>query len=119
VGEVAIKRVYEPPSEEDGRRYLVDRLWPRGVTKKAAALAGWLKDAAPSVELRLWYGHDSVRYEEFRRRYYAELLTRPEIIRFLREEARSGKLTLVFAAKDGAHSHAQALKDFLDAEIKA
>ncbi|NNM53486.1 MAG: DUF488 family protein [Spirochaetales bacterium] len=114
---VSLKRIYEPPSENDGRRYLVDRLWPRGVSHERASLTDWLKDVAPSVELRKWYGHDPTRWEEFRLHYFEELERNLVAVEFLRDEARRGPITLVFAAKNEEFSHARALKEFLEREF--
>ncbi|MDA8425174.1 MAG: DUF488 family protein [Treponema sp.] len=111
-----LKRVYEPADPEDGARFLVERLWPRGIGKERARLDGWLKDAAPSAELRSWYSHDTAKWTEFRDRYRAELSASPESIAPLRDAARAGLVTLVFAAKDPQHSSALVLKDFLEAE---
>jgi uncharacterized protein YeaO (DUF488 family) len=111
---VRLKRVYEPPAEADGKRYLVDRLWPRGISKEAASLTGWLKDAAPSPGLRTWYGHEPARWEEFRRLYFEELERQPEIIEFIRAEAEKGPITLVYAARVPEYSHARALSEFLE-----
>jgi uncharacterized protein YeaO (DUF488 family) len=109
-----LKRVYEPPEAADGARFLVERLWPRGVSKEAARLEGWLKEAAPSAELRKWYGHDPAKWREFRRRYLAELAGAGEALAPLRAAARRGPVTLVFAARDPEHSSARILKDFLE-----
>lgn len=111
-----LKRVYEPVQATDGVRFLVERLWPRGVSKHAAKLDGWLKDAAPSDALRKWYGHDPKKWEEFRRRYFAELSRAPDCVEPIREAARKGVVTLVFAAKDPELSNARALKEFLEHE---
>lgn len=112
-GEVRLKRVYEAPSPEDGCRFLVDRLWPRGVSKDALALTGWLKDAAPSDALRRWFGHEVARWETFRRRYTEELTSRPEALRPLREALTRGPVTLVYAARDPDHKQAVVLREFL------
>jgi uncharacterized protein YeaO (DUF488 family) len=108
-----LKRAYEPASPDDGCRVLVERLWPRGVSKARAAIDVWLKDIAPSVELRKWYGHDPERWEEFRRRYWDELRTNRDALDELRERGRGGKVTLVYAAHDEQHSGALALQQFL------
>lgn len=110
-----IKRVYEAPSSDDGERYLVERLWPRGIGKDKAQLAGWLKDVAPSPELRDWYGHDREKWPEFRARYLAELgdeRHKPQVD-FLRERMRETDVTLVFAAREMLHSSAAVLRDYL------
>jgi uncharacterized protein YeaO (DUF488 family) len=112
---IRIKRVYDPPEPEDGKRYLVDRLWPRGVKKEALRLDGWLKDVAPSDKLRSWFGHDPSKWEEFQRRYTAELKAKPEAWRVLLESARKGNLTLLFSARDERLNNAVVLKAFLSA----
>ncbi len=109
-----LKRVYEPVEEADGTRFLVERLWPRGVSKEAARLEGWLKEVAPSPELRKWYGHDPAKWREFRRRYLAELAGASDALAPLRAAARKGTVTLVFAARDPQQSSARVLKDFLE-----
>ena len=113
--EVRLKRVYEAPAEGDGVRVLVDRLWPRGLKREEAALDHWLKEAAPSPELRRWFGHDPARWDEFRSRYVAELAANPGNLAALRELIRgSGRLTLLYAARDTDHNHAVVLRDVLD-----
>ncbi len=109
-----LKRVYEPPEASDGTRFLVERLWPRGLSKQAAKLDAWLKEAAPSDELRRWYGHDPEKWAEFRRRYFAELARAPEALAPIREALKKGPVTLVFAAKDPRLSNARALKELLE-----
>jgi uncharacterized protein YeaO (DUF488 family) len=109
-----LKRAYEPAEQGDGARFLVERLWPRGVSKEAARLDGWLKEAAPSEGLRKWYGHDPAKWPEFRRRYLAELARDPEALEPLREAARQGPVTLVFAARDPQLSNARILKELLE-----
>jgi uncharacterized protein YeaO (DUF488 family) len=111
--EVTIKRAYEPPSPDDGTRVLVDRLWPRGVKKAKAGIAQWMKEIAPSNELRKWFGHDPARWDEFRRRYKAELTRKQELMSQLRDLARKGPLTLVYAAQDEAHNQAVILRERL------
>ena len=111
---IHIKRVYDPPEPEDGLRFLLDRLWPRGVKRERLLLDGWLKELAPSSELRTWFGHDPARWEEFRHRYAAELETHDDAWRPLLEAARSGAVTLVFAASDPEHNNAVALKEYLE-----
>lgn len=108
-----IKRAYEPAALEDGERYLVDRLWPRGVKKEVLALTAWLKDIAPSGELRRWFGHDPARWAGFRRRYQAELEANQPALQPLRAALRRGPLTLVYAAHDETHNQAVVLRDFL------
>ena len=111
---VRIKRVYEAPAADDGKRILIDRLWPRGLTKEKAKIDTWLKDIAPSTELREWFGHDPAKWEEFQKRYTRELEANQEAIAELRKELASGPATLVFGAKDEAHNDAVVLKDFLE-----
>lgn len=112
---VAQKRVYDTPDPGDGLRVLVDRLWPRGLSKERARVDVWLKDVAPSRELRAWFGHDPVKFEEFRRRYEAELATEParSALAELRELARKQHVTLVFAAHDTEHCNAVVLRELL------
>ena len=110
---IRLKRAYEPPADDDGLRVLVDRLWPRGVRKADAAIDRWLKDVAPSAELRKWFGHDPERWEEFRERYRAELRGHPAELEELRTLARSGPMTLIFAARDEAHNDAVVLREVL------
>jgi uncharacterized protein YeaO (DUF488 family) len=110
---VRIKRIYLSPAEEDGRRILVDRLWPRGVSKEAASVDEWLKELAPSDELRRWFGHDPARWDEFRRRYTEELMEKQELLTSLRRETKKGIVTLLFAARDEEHNNAVVLKEIL------
>jgi uncharacterized protein YeaO (DUF488 family) len=111
--DIRIKRAYEPPSSADGTRVLVDRLWPRGLKKANAHVAQWVKEVAPSSELRKWFGHDPARWEEFRRRYEAELADKRDLLGELRELAKNGPLTLVYSAHDEAHNQAVVLRDRL------
>jgi uncharacterized protein YeaO (DUF488 family) len=111
---IRLKRVYEPPSQEDGLRVLVDRLWPRALKREAAKIDVWLKDIAPGTALRQWFGHDPERWSEFQRRYRGELAHRPEALAALRALIKANKrVTLLFAAKDSDHNNAVALKNFL------
>ena len=113
MGQVNIKRVYEQAADEDGVRILVDRLWPRGVSKERAALSGWLKDVAPSPDLRRWWHHDPDRFEDFARRYRTELDDNPaleDLLGIVREHDRT---TLVYAAKNPAVNHALILRDYV------
>ena len=105
-----MKRVYDPPSRQDGRRILVDGLWPRGVSRKSARIDEWALDLAPSTRLRRWFGHDPARWPEFQKRYRAELRTRPERLVWLAGLARRGRITLIYAARDSDHSNARALQ---------
>ena len=108
VATIRLKRAYEEPSEDDGTRILVERLWPRGLSKERAAIDLWPKEVAPSTELRKWYGHDPDKWEEFRRRYRAELDTKGEVLDDLERRLREGPVTFVYAAKDEARNNAQA-----------
>ena len=108
---IRIKRVYEVPDKRDGRRILVDRLWPRGLTKENASINLWLKDIAPSTELRKWFGHDPGRWEEFKERYLAELKGNSEQIRLLKQELDKGIVTLVYGAKDEEHNQAVVIRE--------
>jgi uncharacterized protein YeaO (DUF488 family) len=114
VTEIRLKRAYDAPSPDDGVRVLVDRLWPRGLKRDAAKVELWLKDVAPSAELRRWFGHDPARWPEFQQRYRVELGQNVAAVNKLRELARGGKtVTLLFAAKDPQHNNAVVLRDFL------
>ncbi len=106
---VRIKRVYEPPSRADGYRVLIDRLWPRGVSKEKASIDEWARDLAPSDELRRWFGHCPELFEEFKRRYTEELREHADLISALRRRARTGTVTIVYAAHDTDHSNAAVL----------
>lgn len=112
--DIRLKRIYEPAAPEDGSRILVDRLWPRGVSKEAAHIDLWLKELAPSDALREWFGHDPEKWPEFRVRYFRELKSREESLGVLREKAKEGIVTLLFGAADTAHNNAVALKEFLE-----
>jgi uncharacterized protein YeaO (DUF488 family) len=112
---IRLKRVYEPPTGDDGYRILVERLWPRGMSKERAKIDLWMKEAGASPELRTWYGHDPEKWEEFRRRYFTEIRQRPEVLRRIQETVREkGTVTFVFAAHDERHNNAVALKEFLE-----
>lgn len=110
--DIFIKRVYEAAHEADGKRILVDRLWPRGLAKADAKVDLWLKDVAPSTELRKWFGHDPAKWEEFQKRYRAELKDNPALAE-LTAIVQEGTVTLLFAAKDTEHCHAVVLRDLL------
>jgi uncharacterized protein YeaO (DUF488 family) len=110
---VVLKRAYEPPEKSDGRRILVDRLWPRGVSKAEADLDQWIKEIAPSAELRTWFGHDPGRWGEFRRRYRDELAQHSDMLKDLRRRAREGRITLVYSAKDEVHNDAVVLRNVI------
>jgi uncharacterized protein YeaO (DUF488 family) len=110
---VKLKRAYEAPAAEDGIRILIDRLWPRGISKKKAALDQWMQDIAPSAELRKWFGHDPARWDEFRRRYAEEVHQNAELLDRLRSLARRGQVTLVYSAHDEVHNDAVVLRNLL------
>jgi uncharacterized protein YeaO (DUF488 family) len=110
---ISLKRAYDPPSPGDGCRILVERLWPRGVAKADAAIDLWAKEAAPSTQLRRWFDHDPGRWDEFRRRYEAELEERPEALEPIRERMREGPVTFVFASRETRYNNAVALAEFL------
>jgi len=111
--DICIKRIYEPPAADDGVRVLLDRIWPRGLKKEAAALDAWRKDVEPSDVLRRWFGHEPARWDEFCRRYEAELEANPEGVCWLLERARQGRLTLCYSARDPVHNQAVVLRDYL------
>ncbi|MCM0081568.1 DUF488 domain-containing protein [Geomonas sp. Red32] len=111
---VKIKRAYEAPAPEDGVRLLVDRLWPRGLSKERAAVDHWLKDLAPSNELRHWFGHDPARWDEFRERYREELRPVRPAIEEVAGMARRGRVTLLFAARDPDHNNAVVLRELIE-----
>jgi uncharacterized protein YeaO (DUF488 family) len=114
---IRIKRVYELADPNDGTRVLVDRLWPRGVRKEELILDVWYKEAAPSSRLRTWFRHDPARWDEFRKRYFAELDGNPEAWRSLLELARNGNITLLYSAKNEEHNNAVVLKDYLESML--
>jgi uncharacterized protein YeaO (DUF488 family) len=111
--DIAVKRVYEAPEKADGQRVLVDRIWPRGVSKKDAALTVWLKEIAPTDELRKWFGHEPERWPEFQKRYRAELDANGEAVAQLRALLGKGTVTLLYGAHDEAHNNAVALAGYL------
>ncbi|MBN9221002.1 MAG: DUF488 domain-containing protein [Mesorhizobium sp.] len=111
--DLVVKRIYEPPGSDDGQRVLVDRIWPRGVRKKDAALTLWLKDIAPSDDLRKWFGHEPERWAEFQKRYRAELDGNGDAVTELRALLGKGKVTLLYGAHDEAHNNAVALAAYL------
>ena len=110
---VRVKRAYEPPAPDDGTRILVDRLWPRGLKKEKAALDEWMKEIAPSTELRKWFGHAPERWQEFRHRYRSEIQQHPAELEQLHKFTQNGPVTLVYSAHDDEHNNAVVLKDFL------
>jgi len=117
--EIQVKRVYDPPDVTDGTRVLVDRLWPRGLRREKATLTHWLKEIAPSPELREWFGHDPARYAEFSRRYRAELAHNKDTVARLADFLKQGPLTLLYAAHDQEHNHALALAAYLRDYLKS
>jgi uncharacterized protein YeaO (DUF488 family) len=110
---IGLKRVYEPSSPDDGIRVLVDRLWPRGISKAKAAVDIWLKEVAPSPELRRWFSHDSARWEEFRERYRKELEANTSNVQRLRDMSAQGKITLIFSTRDVERNSAAVLREYL------
>ena len=110
---IQLKRIYEAGSKEDGYRILVDRLWPRGFTKEKAALDLWLKEIAPSNELRKWFGHDPDKWKDFQKKYQQELKQNKEAVDILKDYIQKGNVTLLYAAKDEEHNEAQVIKDFI------
>jgi len=110
---IRLKRAYDPPSPRDGQRILVERLWPRGITKRRAALDLWLKGIAPSPELRKWFAHDPAKWKQFQRRYWKELQDN-QAVAILRDKSHRGTVTLIYAAKDEEHNGALALREFLE-----
>ncbi|MDD1679632.1 MAG: DUF488 family protein [Methanomicrobiales archaeon] len=114
---IEVKRVYSPPSKDDGYRILVERLWPRGVSKERAQIDLWLKEAGASPSLRTWFGHQPEKWAEFRNRYFDEIRQRPDVVKILKEIIQAkGTVTFVFAARDEVHNNAVALKEFLEEE---
>lgn len=116
---IKLKRIYEPPGEEDGHRILVERLWPRGLSKKKAAVGLWLKEVAPSSGLRRWYGHDPARWSEFKERYRAELAAQEELVAGLARMAGEGVVTFLFAARDEERNSAVVLKEYIEERYAA
>jgi uncharacterized protein YeaO (DUF488 family) len=110
---IRIKRIYDAVSPHDGHRVLVDRVWPRGVSRDQAQLDGWARELAPSTELRRWFGHDPERFEEFRRRYRAELAREQERLEDLRCRVRDGTVTILYSARDAEHNNAVVLAELL------
>jgi uncharacterized protein YeaO (DUF488 family) len=111
---IKVKRAYASFEAGDGIRYLVDRVWPRGMTRETLAIKDWLREVAPSDTLRQWFGHDPAKWDEFLQRYFAELEEKPSAWQSLLAAARQGTVTLVFSARDEAHNQAVALKEFLE-----
>jgi uncharacterized protein YeaO (DUF488 family) len=115
---IYLKRVYDRPELADGACFLVERLWPRGMKKATLHMALWLKEVAPSDALRRWFGHDPAKWEDFQRRYFAELDSKPEAWRLILEAARRGHITLLYSARDLEHNNAVALKRYLEQHLK-
>jgi uncharacterized protein YeaO (DUF488 family) len=111
-----IKRIYAEPSADDGKRILVDRLWPRGIKKNEARIDEWIKDIAPSNELRKWFSHDPSKWQEFKKRYTNELENKSEILKQIRKESKTVVITLLFSAKDVEHNNAVVLKEAIEKE---
>jgi len=111
------KRVYEPAEPSDGARFLVDRLWPRGIKKEKLEMEAWLKDVAPSQNLRKWFAHDPAKWQEFQRRYRAELEANPDPWKPILEAAKQGNVTLLYSARDSEHNSAVLLKAFLEEHV--
>ncbi len=111
---IKLKRVYDDEEPGDGVRYLVERLWPRGIKKSALRIDGWLKDAGPSTGLRKWFSHDPEKWQEFRRKYFAELDRAPDAWDPIRDAARHGDVTLLYSSHDGEHNNAVALKEYIE-----
>jgi uncharacterized protein YeaO (DUF488 family) len=114
---IRLKRAYEKPSKQDGLRILVERLWPRGIRKDQAQIDLWLKDLAPSTELRKWFGHDPAKWDEFQKRYRSELEDKGDLLVLLKYRTGEGAVTFVYAAKDEEHNSAVALKEFLEERV--
>jgi len=114
---IQIKRVYDPPAKEDGPRFLVERLWPRGMKKEALHMDAWCKNAAPSDDLRRWFKHDPAKWKEFRRRYLAELAENPAAWQPLLDAAKHGNITLLYSARDTEHNSAAVLQSYLEKRL--
>lgn len=112
---IKLKRAYDPPSKEDGTRILVDRLWPRGISKTDLKIHLWLKDAAPSANLRKWFSHDPEKWDEFKKKYFGELSKNPKVLLPIIEASKAGKVTLIYGARDTEHNQALCLIEFLNA----
>lgn len=113
-----LKRVYDKAAADDGKRFLVERLWPRGIKKSALRIDAWLKEIGPSTSLRQWFGHDPKRWKEFRRRYFHELEKNAEACKPIQRAAERGTVTLVYSSHDEEHNNAMALKEFLEGKLK-
>ena len=115
---ITLKRAYEPVSHTDGTRFLVERLWPRGISKPTLRVDAWLKEVGPSTDLRKWFGHDPEKWDEFRRRYFCELASQPEAWQAIVSAARRGRVTLVYSSHDTQHNNAVALQEFLRKKVR-
>lgn len=115
---ISPKRVYEKPSSNDGKRILVERLWPRGLKKEEAKVDEWLREVAPTKELRIWFGHDPAKWNDFKERYWKELDKKKDNVSKLADESRSKKVTFVFASKEERHNNAVALKEYIETRLK-
>lgn len=115
---IALKRVYETAEVNDGKRFLIERLWPRGIKKTALKYDAWIKEVGPSHELRRWFSHDPARWGEFRRRYFAELDRKSEILEAITKAAAEGQVTLLYSSHDTEHNNAVALKEYLESHKK-
>lgn len=115
---IKVKRAYEPVSRADGVRFLVERLWPRGLSKETLHVDEWLKDAGPSTELRKWFNHEPAKWDVFRRKYARELETRPEVWQPIVSAARRGPVTLIYSSRDEQHNNAVALQEYLQAKMR-
>jgi uncharacterized protein YeaO (DUF488 family) len=111
---IKIKRIYDPPASGDGKRILIDRLWPRGLKKEDAKIDEWLRELAPSTELRKWFGHDPEKWVEFKRRFFSELRGRRDLADNIAKTARKGTVTLLFASKEERFNNAAAVKEFIE-----
>lgn len=115
---IHLKRAYDPPEASDGARFLVERLWPRGIKKTSLPIESWLKDAGPSTELRKWFSHDPAKWDEFRRRYFEELAANPDAWEPVLQAARRGTVTLIYSSHDTEHNNAVALQEFLNKRLR-
>jgi len=115
---ILLKRTYEKPSPMDGKRILIERLWPRGLKKEVAKIDEWLKDAAPSTELRKWYNHEPAKWTEFKKRYWKELESKKDVTLRLAKEAGESKITFVFGSKEEKLNSANALKEYIETKLK-
>lgn len=116
---IQLKRVYDAPAGADGKRYLIERLWPRGIKKQNLKIDAWIKEAGPSTELRKWFNHDSAKWDRFRERYFRELDRNPEIWKPIVEACRMGAVTLIYSSHDTKHNNAVALAEFLKKKMAA